>query len=128
MDREVNDSQPYTWVGAFVYFHEMDEIVFVGALRFKAEDLVLSRKVASFIEVYGPCVPVSEIAPVTVSFGNLRTNGKAASVTTLDAVYPKGVPEYACARAKNASVSVEVDRSVEGRSKEGSTVTFRVNC
>lgn len=76
MDKEVIDSQSYAWVGAFVYSHEKDENVFFGALRFKAEDLVLSRKVASFIEIYGPCVPVSEIPAVTVSFGNLRTNGK----------------------------------------------------
>ena len=53
MDEEVIDGTPYTWVGAFVYSHEKDENVFVGALRFKGEDLVLSRKVASFVEVYG---------------------------------------------------------------------------
>lgn len=49
-------------------------------------------------------------------------------MTTVDAVYPKGVPEYACAKVKNALVSVEVGRPVQGRGKEGSTVTFHINC
>ena len=53
MDQEMIDGKPFTWVGAFVYSHEKDENVFVGALRFKGENLVLDRKVANFVEVYG---------------------------------------------------------------------------
>jgi hypothetical protein len=115
MDEEVIDGKPYTWVGAFVYSHEKDENVFVGALRFKGEDLVLSRKVASFVEVYGRRIPVSEIPKVTVTFGNLNVNGMAVSVKSVEAVYPKGVPDYADAEARDGSVVIEVDEPVEGR-------------
>jgi len=115
MDEEVIDGKPYTWVGAFVYSHEKDENVFVGALRFKGEDLVLSRKVASFVEVYGRRIPVSEIPKVTVTFGNLKINGQAAEVKAVQAVYPKGVPDYANAKSKDGSVIIEVGEPVEGR-------------
>ena len=47
MDQQMIDDKPCTWVGAFVYSHEKDENVFVGALRFKGEKLVLGRKGAS---------------------------------------------------------------------------------
>ncbi len=58
MDQQTIDGKPYTWVGAFVYSHENDENLFVGALRFKGEDLILDRKVANFVEVYGRRRPV----------------------------------------------------------------------
>jgi hypothetical protein len=61
MDEEFVDGQPRTWVGAFVHVHAKDENIFVGALRFKGAALVLSRKLASFVEVYGRRVPASEI-------------------------------------------------------------------
>lgn len=115
MDEEVIDGKPYTWVGAFVYCYEKDENVFVGALRFKGENLVLSRKVASFVEVYGWRIPVSEIPKVTVTFGNLKINGKAAGVKAMQAVYPKGVPDYANAESRDGSVVIEVGEPVEGR-------------
>lgn len=126
MDKEVVDGKPCTWVGAFVYSHEKMENVFIGALRFPAEDLVLSRKVASFVEVYGACVPVAEIPRVTISFGQLKVNGKAADVATVDAVYPEKIPEYADATEKGGSVIVEVGKRVEGRPSGGSSVTFNV--
>ena len=77
MDQEMIDGKPYTWVGAFVYSHEKDENVFVGALRFKGEKLVLDRKVANFVEVYGRRRPVADIPKVTVTFGPPVVNGKA---------------------------------------------------
>jgi len=115
MDKEVVDGKPYTWVGAFVYSHENDENVFIGALRFKGEDLVLSRRVASFVEVYGRRIPVSEIPKVTVTFGNLAVNGKPVKVTTAHAVYPKNVPDYADATAENGKIVIKVGQPVENR-------------
>jgi hypothetical protein len=115
MDEEVIDGKTHTWVGAFVYSHEKDENVFIGALRFKAEDLVLSKRVASFVEAYGRRIPVAEIPKVTVTFGNLNVNGKAAAVKAVQAVYPKGVPDYANAESKDGSVVIEVGEPVEGR-------------
>lgn len=61
MDREEIGGEPRTWVGVFVYSYERGENVFVGAMRFKGEDLVLSRKPASFVEVYGRRIPVDDI-------------------------------------------------------------------
>ena len=115
MDEEQVDGKPCTWVGAFVYSHEKDENVFVGALRFKSGNLVLSRRVASFVEVYGRRIPVDEIPQVTVTFGNLEVNGQPAKVTAAHAVYPKNVPDYAEAIAEEGKVVVEVGRPVEDR-------------
>lgn len=58
MDRELVDGKPATCVGAFVHSHVKDENIFIGALRFKGENLVLDRKVASFVEVYRNRIPV----------------------------------------------------------------------
>lgn len=46
-----------TWVGAFVYAHENDENIFVGALRFPAENLVLAKRLASFAGEVGDSFP-----------------------------------------------------------------------
>ncbi len=115
MDEEEVDGTPHTWVGAFVYSHEKDENVFIGALRFSGKDLVLSRKVASFVEVYGRRIPADEIPEVTVTFGSLKVNGKAVKVKGATAVYPKNVPDYAEAEEKEATVVVTVGQAVENR-------------
>lgn len=69
MDKQEIDGKPFTWVGVFVFSHDKGENVFVGALRFKGESLVLSGKVASFVEIYGGRIPVSQIPRLTVTFG-----------------------------------------------------------
>ena len=94
MDKEEVDGKSVTWVGAFAYSHAKDENVFVGALRFKGENLVLARNLASFVEIYGGRIPVDQIPKVTVTFGNLVVNGKAAHVVSAHANYPKNVPDY----------------------------------
>ena len=115
MDREEIDGKPFTWVGVFVYSHEKDENVFVGALRFRGDDLVLSRKLASFVEVYGRRIPVVEIPKVTVTLGNLMVNGKPVPISSADAVYPKGVPDFADASMKDDDLVIKVGEHVEGR-------------
>ncbi|WP_020471813.1 DUF3472 domain-containing protein [Zavarzinella formosa] len=117
MDQEMIDGKPYTWVGAFVYSHEKDENVFVGALRFKGEKLVLDRKVANFVEIYGRLRPVADIPKVTVTFGPPVVNGKPAPNPSAEAIYPKGVPDYAEAAAKDGSLVITVGTPVEGREK-----------
>lgn len=114
MDKEEIDGQPFTWVAVFVYPHEKDENVFVGALRFKGDNLLLSRKVASFVEVYGRRIPVTEIPKLTVTFGNLMVNGKSVNASAI-AIYPKTVPDYAEAMAKDRAVVVTVGHAVENR-------------
>jgi hypothetical protein len=115
MDKEELDGQPCTWVGVFVFSHEREENVFVGALRFKGENLVLARRVASFVEVYGPRIPLEDIPRVTVTFGNLMVNGKPVKAKEVSAVYPKGVPDYAEAKGKDGTVVVTVGQAVENR-------------
>jgi hypothetical protein len=117
MDREEIDGKPYTWVGVFVYSQEKDENVFVGAVRFKGEDLVLDRKLASFVEVYGRRIPVGEIPRVTVTLGNLVVNGEPVVVSSAEAVYPKGVPDYADTIAKDSQLVITIGKPVEGRTK-----------
>ena len=115
MDKEIINNKPYTWVGAFVYSHEKDENIFIGALRFQGHDLMLSPKIASFVEVYGQRKPVAEIPKLTVRFGNLRVNGKSATVKSVEAIYPPNVPDYADAESNDGSVVIEVGHPVEGR-------------
>ena len=115
MDAEEVEGVSHRWVGAFLYSHETGENVFIGALRFPGDDLVLSRKVASFVEVYGRRIPVSEIPKVTVTFGNVTVNGKPVNVKRVDAVYPNQVPDYAEAVAKDGAVVVAVGQAVESR-------------
>lgn len=117
MDREEVEGQTHTWVGAFVSVHETGENVFVGALRFKGEKLVLDRKVANFVEVYGRRRPAADIPKVTVTFGPPVVNGKAVANPSAEAVYPKGVPDYADVVASDGSLVVTVGKSVEGRTK-----------
>ncbi len=115
MDKEEVDGQPMTWVGAFVYSHEKDENAFIGALRFKGENLVLARNVANFVEVYGQRIPVAEIPKVTVTFGNLKVNGKPVKPTSAEAIYSKKVPDYAGVVAKDGALVVTIGQPVENR-------------
>ncbi len=116
MDEEVEGGRRHTWVGAFVDSHRKQETVFIGALRFPGHDLVLSRKVASFVEVYGPAIPVGQIPRVTVTFANPRVNGQPVAPRSIQAVYPKGVPDYAEARAADGKIVIDVGRPVRQRS------------
>jgi len=113
MDREAVGEWTFTWVGAFVYSHEKDENIFVGALRFPGENLVLDKSLASFVEIYGPRIPVEDIPEVTVTFGNLRVNGEAVKNPSATALYPKDVPDYAEAAGEDGNVVVRVGKPVE---------------
>ena len=113
MDREAVGKRTFTWVGAFVYSHEKDENIFVGALRFPGENLVLDKSLASFVEIYGPRIPVEEIPEVTVTFGNLRVNGEAVENPSATALYPKDVPDYVEAAGEDGKVVVRVGKPVE---------------
>jgi hypothetical protein len=117
MDREEIERKPHTWVGAFVYSHQTDENVFVGALRFKGENLVLDRKVANFVEVYGPRRPVTDIPKVTITLGPPVVNGKTATNPSLEAIYPKGVPDYADAVVRDGALVIRLGTPVDGREK-----------
>jgi len=118
MDRETVNDKPCTWVGAFVYSHKKDENVFVGALRFPGDKLILSRKIASFVEIYGRRILLARIPKVTVTFGNLRVNGRRVDQPAVTAIYPKGVPDFATAAAAHKGRAViTVGKEVTHRTK-----------
>ena len=117
MDQETIDGKPYTWVGAFVYSHEKDENVFIGALRFPGEKLILDKGIANFVEIYGQRKPVSNIPKVTITFGPPVVNGKAVSNPSATAIYPDGVPDYADCVAKDGSLVVTVGEPVKNRNQ-----------
>ena len=117
MDKETVEERPHTWIGAFVYSHEKDENIFIGALRFPGDDLKLARRVASFVEIYGRRISVENIPRLRVTFGNLRINGVAIEQLGAAAIYPKDVPDYAIARGKDGQVVVEVGTKVENRTE-----------
>jgi hypothetical protein len=117
MDQQTIDGKTYTWVGAFVYSHENDENLFVGALRFKGENLILDRNVANFIEVYGRRRPVTDIPKVTVTFSPPIVNGIVATNSTAKAIYPKSVPDYAEGAVHDGSLVIKVGHAVKGRER-----------
>lgn len=117
MDREIVDGKPFTWVGAFVHVHATDENLFVGALRFKGDHLVLAPMVANFVEIYGRRRPVADIPRVTVTFGLPSVNGTAMTQASAEAIYPKGVPDYADAVAKDGSLVITVGVPVANRAQ-----------
>ena len=125
MDEEQIDGKPHTWVGAFVYSHQKDEHVFLGALRFPGKDLILDRKIANFVEIYGQRRPVSEIPKLTVTFGNPVLNGKPVDPKAIDAVYPQGVPDFAEAKLRDGAVVVTVGTPVEGRTERNPKLLSR---
>jgi hypothetical protein len=54
---------------------------------------------------------------VTVTFGPPLVNDTATKNPMADAIYPKGVPDYADAVAKDGSLVITVGQPVEGRQK-----------
>jgi hypothetical protein len=116
MDREEVEGKPYTWVGAFVRVHTTGENIFLGALRFGGEDLVLDRRVANFVEIYGPdTVRLDQIPKVQITFGNLRVNRKPVEKLSAIAIYPDGVPDYARAVAKEHTIVITLGELVKDR-------------
>jgi N-acetylmuramoyl-L-alanine amidase len=83
-------------------------------LRFQGKDLILARKLASFVEVYRRRVPVAEIPRATVTFGQVTVNGMSVELVSPEAIYPKGVPDYADATARDGQVVIAVGKPVEG--------------
>jgi hypothetical protein len=115
MDKEVVEDKSYTWVGAFVYSHDKDENIFIGGLRFPGENLVLARHITSFVEIYGRSIPEEQIPKVSVTFGNLRVNGKSIDNPAATAVYPGDVPDYADTIVREAQLVVRVGEKVAER-------------
>jgi hypothetical protein len=115
MDRELVGDGATTWVGAYLHVYATGENVFVGALRFPSEKLVLGRRTASFVEIYGRAIPVERIPRLTVTLGNFTAAGRPVATAGATAIYPDGVPDYARATAENGHVVIRVGEPIENR-------------
>ena len=125
MDEELVDDKQTTWVGAFVHVHQTDENIFIGGLRFPTSELKLSKNVASFVEVYGPRIPTAEIPKLTVRFGNLKINNAPVEWKKVDAIYPKGVPDFADATADENWVKIVVGEEVSRERRRVTVIDHR---
>jgi hypothetical protein len=78
----------------------------------------LEGRLASFVEIYGPRIPVEEIPAVTVTLGNLRVNGDPIENPSATAIYPKDVPDYAEAVAKDGRIVVKIGKPMERSARQ----------
>ena len=114
-DREIIRGKPFTWVQAtLVRHHEHDEL-FLGSLRFPGDQLMLSRQLASFVEIYTPVRTLEETPKFSVTLENLQINGRPVENLTALAEYPEGVPDFAVASGNGTSVSITLGQSVPDR-------------
>lgn len=97
-------AKKHTWVDGFVYSHKDKKTVKIGSLRFAGAKLVLGRRLAGFIEIYGPRIPLEKIPQITVTFEAWRINGKATPPQSALAYYPRNVPQYAGSKVEGKQV------------------------
>ncbi len=106
METEKQGDKSFTWIGAFVYSEANDENVFIGALRAPGTGLSFNRKFASFVEIYGGVIPLSDIPKAAVTFGPVKINGQPVEIKSARAIYPVGVPEVAQTTEKEGRLTV----------------------
>jgi hypothetical protein len=105
----------FTWIQASVVRHDKHDEVFVGSLRFPGDQLMLSRQLASFVEIYTPGRPLEETPKVSVALENLQINGRPVENVTALAEYPDGVPDFSVASGNGKGVSITLGRLVPDR-------------
>ena len=109
MDRDEVNGEKGTWVGSFVYSHARHENAFIGALWFKGEDLVLDKSIASFVEIYGETIPVSDIPTVQIRYENLNVNGQPITNPGVSGSFDNGIPDVADVQWKDGGVEISVN-------------------
>ena len=109
MDRGMLGEDKGTWFGGFVYSHEKHENAFIGSIWFKGESFTLDKDIASFVEIYGARIPVSNIPPVRIRFDNLCVNGVKVADPHVDAMFEKGIPDIADVTWKDGGVDIAVN-------------------
>jgi hypothetical protein len=109
MDRGEVNGETGTWVGGFVYSQERHESAFIGALWFKGENLVLGKSIASFVEIYGETIPVSEIPTVRIRYEHPTVNGQVIADPAVGASFDRDIPEVADVRWQDGGVEISVN-------------------
>lgn len=104
---EPADDPAYSWVGLSIRGHASGEERFVGALRFPGSELRLDGKLAAFVEIYGPRIPVAAIPQLRISFSALTLNGAPIAARKISARYPRNIPDLA--RVSRAADAVHID-------------------
>lgn len=115
MDKEVVDGATHTWVGGFVRDHAAGTERYIGALRFRGNDLKLSARLASFVEIYRRPIPLDQIPDITVTFSNWRINGEAVTPEVASAFYADGVPPYLASEVEGGAVKATIGERDESR-------------
>ncbi len=110
---ETIKGKKHTWVDGFVYSHKDKKTVQIGSLRFAGAKLVLGRRLAGFIEIYGSRIPLASIPKITVTFEAWRINGKATPPQSALAYYPRNVPQYADSKAEGKQVIGTIGKNVD---------------
>ena len=98
---------------AFVYSHKEKKTVQIGSLRFDGAKLVLGRRLAGFIEIYGPRIPLTSIPKITVTFEAWRINGKATPPQSALAYYPRNVPQYVNSKVEKKQIIATVGKNAD---------------
>jgi len=118
---ETINGKEHTWVEASVFSHADKKTVSIGALRFPGAKLILGRRLAGFIEIYGPRIPLTSIPKITVTFEAWRINGKATPPKSALAYYPRNVPQYAQSKAEGKQVIGTIGKNVDRNQSKGTS-------
>jgi hypothetical protein len=76
---------------------------------------MLSRQLASFVEIYTSGRTLQETPRLSVTLENLQINGRPVENLTALAEYPAGVPDFAVASGNGRSVSITIGQLVPDR-------------
>ncbi len=106
MEVEKSPEGGNVWAGAFLYSHENDETLFMGALRFRGQALQLADRVCTFLELYDKPVRVRDIPALSVTLSNLQVNGVAVKKPVVNAYYPRQVPACADVLRKGDDITI----------------------
>jgi hypothetical protein len=114
-NRQVIKGKPFTWVLATVVRHDKHDEVIVGSLRFPGDQLMLSRQIDSFVELYTRGRTALETPKLSVTLENLQINGTALENGTALAEYPDGAADFAVASGNGKSVSITLGQLIPDR-------------